>query len=188
MEIYKLSDNARIKIGYDYDQQFWDVIGNSIGIVLFNTDGLTEFTPYDRTAPLDARDFISSDYIFSYNEKRLKAYAKYLSLNGSSVSAVDFRGYSQGEWATGLVYVNGADDGETVLNHVMPSVKSWYRGDVYTLTAQTKKTYTADDGETVELWNDLETVGGYVLEYGNLDQETAENFAAECGLVATLEN
>lgn len=189
MEFYELSETARIKLELDtFNNEFSDVLGDTIGLVMLNNHGLTEFAPYDKTARLEARDFISSDYTFTYNLNRLRAYGKYLATaQGSSIRALTLTGYSQGEWAEALIYVNGATDGETVLDFVQKDVMSWFRGDVYTLTAQTKKTYTAADGESVELWNDGEAFGGYLLEYGTLDQETAEQFATEAGLVEMVE-
>jgi hypothetical protein len=177
-----INENNRVIAKDSYNNDFQDIIGDAIGLVWMNSrDGFKEYAPYWRK-PVDyyAVNFLSRDYAsYSWQDKRLNAYAKYLTVSGleSGVIArrITLQGYSQSEWADAIVYAKSND---LILDSAIESIRAWWRGDVYDLQAQYKKEYTAADGETIERWLDYDDArcGGYLLEYGELTENIAHEF------------
>ena len=178
-----LSADKRVIIRESWDTNFQYAVGDCVGFVWLNyRDGWKEYTPdgLQVTDLYTAENFLNvADTTYSYKETRLNAYARYLSLNGFDVARVLLIGYSQSEWAEAVVYCEKGDG----LDDWVEKIRQWWRGDVYDLQAQTRKVFTAEDGETIEKWIDAEDgcFSSYLVEYGELTLELAEYVAGEMG-------
>jgi hypothetical protein len=51
----------------------------------------------------------------------------------------------------------------------------FYRGDVYNVSLEKAKVFTAADGETVIVWQNVDTLGGFVAD----DQEKLNEYARD---------
>jgi hypothetical protein len=89
------------------------------------------------------------------------AISKHLNRAGMNYQFVSLRGYSQGDWAEVVIYA----DGETIgnLNGAADELRAWFRGDIFNITLETLKTYTAPDGETLARWEIEDALGGMVI-------------------------
>jgi hypothetical protein len=93
--------------------------------------------------------------------ERDKAISKHLSRAGMSYQFVSLRGYSQDEWAEVVIY---ADKEVTEnLNGSADELRAWFKGDIFSLSLETLKTYTAPDGETLARWEIEDALGGMVI-------------------------
>lgn len=93
----------------------------------------------------------------SNTEATEAAISKHLTRAGLSFKFVSLTGYSQGDWADVVLYAEGVDDWR-------PIVAEWqavWRGEVFTLSHETLKVYTAADGEQLGEW-ELNDSCGYI--------------------------
>jgi hypothetical protein len=100
------------------------------------------------------------------------ALIKHMKRNNAAAEIVELRGYSQGEYASALIY--SENWAGTSLEVIEQDLKSWFRGDVYTLTLEKAKVFTASDGETITNWDHVESVGGMVFSGDETDGEIVE--------------
>jgi len=97
----------------------------------------------------------------SNTEALHEAVTKHFERLGKSCVFVDLNGYSQGEWAEVVLYANKGDINEWA--GVIEEVKSYWRGDVFTVALERLKLYTAEDGEKIGEWETLDATGGVIL-------------------------
>jgi hypothetical protein len=99
------------------------------------------------------------------------AISKHLTRAGMNYQFVSLRGYSQGDWAEVVIYAEAETIGN--LNSAADTLEAWFRGDIFTLTVETLKTYQAADGESLARWEIEDALGLMVISesYGqkNLD-------------------
>lgn len=173
--------NRRALITDAIDTAFDWVVGDLVGLVWLNNGGWREYQPSGFSEKLFTADnFLDIAYkSYSYRETRLNAYARYLALNGYKTARILLQGYSQGDWAEALVYCDDEDELPDWVN----KTRQWWKGDVYDLQAQTRKVFTAEDGETLDKWETLEDgyLSGYLIEYGEITKEWLDYVSAEMG-------
>jgi hypothetical protein len=80
-------------------------------------------------------------------------------------------GSSQSEWADIVIYATAGDI--TEWGPIAREVKAWFAGEVYTLTLEERITYTAPNGNTLDRWELVDSVGSVYLLDG-LTRDTAE--------------
>ena len=104
------------------------------------------------------------------------AISKHLSRAGMNYQFVSLRGYSQGDWAEVVIYAESETVGN--LNGAADELRAWFRGDIFTITLETLKTYTAPDGETITRWEIVDSCGlivisdNYGTKNGDIDWDT----------------
>jgi len=97
------------------------------------------------------------------------AIGKYLATAGFYYKFVSLRGYSQSEWADVVIY--GKEEW-MLLNE--DTLKSWFRGDIYTLIHQKLATFTSEDVDIVlKEWYTVDSIGGVMLD----NYEDTKDFA-----------
>ena len=106
-------------------------------------------------------------------EQRDRAIRGYMNLTGDTreFRVYEWRGYSKGDWSTHLVLWDketGFDQSE--------EWGAWRRGDVYTVVSEHRKVYTyADDPlDSIEEWEEGDSLGGCYLEDGYTAQDAAK--------------
>lgn len=94
----------------------------------------------------------------NYQDARQRVIGAWLSAKGYAFKFVSLRGYSQGEWADVVIYtpIENAD----YLEGEFKALGDWFRGDIYNVAKEQRKIYRAEDGDTIELWETVESVGG----------------------------
>ena len=104
------------------------------------------------------------------------AISKHLSRAGMNCQFVSLRGYSQGDWAEVVIYAEAETIGN--LNGAADTLRAWFRGDIFNITLETLKTYTARDGESLARWEIEDALGLMVIsesygeKNGDIDWDT----------------
>jgi hypothetical protein len=136
-----------------------DILGDLIGVQTLSIDRfLSEIKTNDKH-----RDPIA-EIVERHGRRTTEtetAISKHLSRAGMTYQFVSLRGYSQGDWAEVVIYA----DSDTVgnLNGAADELRAWFRGDIFNITLETLKTYTAPDGETLARWEIEDALGGMVI-------------------------
>lgn len=144
---HELNENERLALyqetgGYSYDE----ILGDLVSVQTVNIS--------NRYRPLSTNDGHAAaiaeivERLGSNTEATEAAISKHFERAGLSFKFVSLTGYSQGEWADVVLYAEGVADWR-------PIVAEWlaaWRGDVFTLSYETLKVYTATDGETIGEW------------------------------------
>jgi hypothetical protein len=100
------------------------------------------------------------------------ALIKHMTRNNAAAEIVELNDVSQGEYAKALIY--SENWAGSSLDWIKESLESWFRGDVYTLTLEKAKVFTATDGETITNWDHVESVGCLVFTGDETDGEIVE--------------
>lgn len=158
-----LSDTKRVVAIADTDYEFTDIFGEDVSLIVIRNNrnyGSYYGTDYglDRDVQRLADNFIHSPL------SRERAITLYLNLLGYSAKVLELRGYSQGDWATAVLVTR--DTAQSWLDQIASSVSAWFRGDVFTLCLEEKKTYAnvVDVNDKITKWETLDSVGCWVIE------------------------
>lgn len=109
-------------------------------------------------------------------EAKERAIVRYAKLLGFSVEVKTFRGYTQSDWMTAMVFTHDVEN----LPRYVQEVDLLFKGDVWNVSLEEAKVFTADDGEQVTLWRSVDCIGGFVTD----DQETLNQQALEAFCVS----
>jgi hypothetical protein len=104
-------------------------------------------------------------------EAKERAIVRYAKLLGFEAEVKTFRGYSQGEWLTAMVFCHDSEN----LPRYLEEVDLLFKGDVWNVSLEQAKVFTADDGEQVTIWQNVDTISSFVTD----DQETLNQQALE---------
>ena len=167
----ELDETNRLAVYQDeFLYNYQDIIGDELGVFTLKVArGLKEIEGGKLTGELNS-------LARNVHEWQLEsACRKYLTLTGLEFMEVNLQGYSPSEWATVLVYGDGP-----WINEAAKSLKAWFRGDVYTIAHEQLVTYTATNGNTIERWEVIDSLGGVLADSGDEIKALAfENFALE---------
>lgn len=179
---HEYETGKRLALWLDYGGfELEDIIGDYVGFAtLLIASGYHDIDSKDDIAKSLWRAWQETDG--SQQEKKETA-AKLLDELGKDYKFVSLTGYSQGEWAEIVVYGKNVN---LELDGVIEDIKAWFRGEVYTLTTETLKTYTATDGEQVAEWVVDDAIGICLLtgRYNlngqpNWQEMASDNFGIE---------
>jgi hypothetical protein len=132
-----------------------DFVGDELGIFTLHKDrSLSNIERGEHSAALhELLDRVNRD-------QEESAIGKYLSLHNLHYKFVSLRGYSQSDWADVVIY--GRE--EWMLSNE-DTLKSWFRGDVFTLSHEQLITFTSSDSDRViEQWETLDSIGAVILD------------------------
>jgi hypothetical protein len=136
-----------------------DILGDLIGVQTLSIDRfLSEIKTNDKH-----RDPIA-EIVERHGRRTTEtetAISKHLSRAEMTYQFVSLRGYSQGDWAEVVIYADNEIIGN--LNGAADELRAWFRGDIFNITLETLKTYTAPDGESLARWEIEDAVGGMVI-------------------------
>jgi hypothetical protein len=136
-----------------------DILGDLIGVQTLSIDRfLSEIKTDDKH-----RDPIA-EIVERHGRRTTEtetAISKHLSRAGMNYQFVSLRGYSQGDWAEVVIYAEAETIGN--LNGAADELRAWFRGDIFNITLETLKTYTAPDGESLARWEIEDALGGMVI-------------------------
>jgi hypothetical protein len=151
-----------------------DILGDLIGVQTLSIDRfLSEIKTDDKH-----RDPIA-EIVERHGRRTTEtetAISKHLTRAGMNYQFVSLRGYSQGDWAEVVIYAEAETIGN--LNGAANELRAWFRGDIFNITLETLKTYTATDGESLARWEIEDAVGGMVIsksygeKNGDIDWDT----------------
>ena len=184
-KFFEVVDGFRVRVEQsDFEWTLEELIGDDVGVQsIMIADRLAPIRTNDEVADVVERVVDSFTYYthqFTYNSKRERVLGAWLNANRYLHKFVSLRGYSKGEWADVVVYVK--DDYETSAEHltnVVQTVRAWFRGDVYRFVLEEAKIFTADDGEQLTEWREVESCGGWVSSDDEQLHEWALEFARE---------
>jgi hypothetical protein len=157
-QVVTLSETERVVVEIDnsnYD--YTDIVGDCLGVISLRTArGYADIGQGTHNTQLVA----IRDKFFHEPDKARRAIELYLSLAGQHSRFVALQGYSQSDWADVIIY----GDGDWI-EHSIPALSDWWKGDVYLLSLQTKKTYAnvADLDDRIDQWETIECVAGITL-------------------------
>ncbi len=161
----EISPTTRVKAYYDTDAELDWVIGDDVNI--YTVRPLMRYS-FDRGELNRELGYINSN-VERHQEQ--SAMGKYLALAGYNYSFVQLQGYSQGEWAEVVVYTKEDFD----LAGTAYALNEWFKGDVYTIALEELEVYTSPSGNTIERWEIIDSVGGFIFS----DDYTFEKAARE---------
>lgn len=136
-------------IGYE------DIVGDLIGVQTLDIDrGLAPIQTKD-----EHRDQIAEiiERLGRRGEETETAISKHLTRAGLSYEFVSLRGYSQSDWAEVVIYGDKEFFGSLKTEAIV--LDAWFKGEVYNLTLENLKTYTAEDGESLGRWEIEDAIG-----------------------------
>lgn len=164
-----LSDTNRVIAVEDGDYEFGDVFGGDMSLVIIcNKRNYGSYYGTDYGIAGDVQNLADR---FDNPVLRERAITLYLNLLGYSAKVVELRGYSQGDWATGVLIARG--ECSSWLEQIASSVNAWFRGDVFTLHSQELQTYVnvKNVNDKFTKWVTIDSVGGYVIENREMFKE-----------------
>jgi hypothetical protein len=172
MEIYQFSENERFTYEYDTDTPL-DFFTGGLYFVQILLGPRGRYGYNSETLPEIENAVKRFEESYLTDDSKLRAVRRYAMLSGYAGIAETVRGYSQGEWLDVFVYCPSADAEN--LPAYLAEFENYFRGDVYNVTFQRSKVFTAADGETVTIWQDVDTIGGFITD----DQNKLNEYAFE---------
>lgn len=165
----QIDEDTRIQIDYDTDRyEFGDAIGDMFGVQTLDIARNYNDISTDDDVKHAIERFRDTYNYFShptnYRELRERAISLWLWTTDYDFKFVSLRGYSQGEWADVLIYQK--KEYEVDLDEGAKTLDSWFAGDVFIARHQTRKVYTAEDGDTIDQWETDDAIGGLVGDDG----------------------
>jgi hypothetical protein len=170
-----LDNGQRLALWPEFGQvDLEDVLGDLIGVQTLSIDRfLSEIQTDDKhRGPI-------AEILERHGRQETEtetAISKHLTRAGMNYQFVSLRGYSQGDWAEVVIYAEAETIGN--LNGAANTLKAWFRGDIFTLTLETLKTYKATDGESLARWEIEDALGLMVIsesygeKNGDIDWDT----------------
>lgn len=103
--------------------------------------------------------------------------SEYLTSQGVEHLFYELKGYSQGEWSDVVAYGENGTMALADLEFLMNSIDTYYKGEVYLVSIEKAKVYTADDGSTITEWIQDEDYAytEVVQEFFELDKDYVLN-------------
>lgn len=146
----ELDATHRIAVYYDLSRYAYeDITGDMLGVFTLRND--THLSRIEGGHLTDELKRLARNV----HEWQLEsAVRKYLTISGQCFKEIALQGYSQSDWATVLVYGDGP-----WITGAAEDLQRWFRGDIYTLAYQELTTYTAPNGNTIERWETLDSLG-----------------------------
>lgn len=172
MQIYQISENERFTYEYDTDTPL-DYFTAEIYFVQPLLGPYGRSSSFTQTLPeieIAVTRFEESYLTDDRKARAVELYAKQLGYSGITKTV---RGYSQGEWLDVFVYC--ADEYAEHLPAYLTEFENYFKGEIWNVTLQRSKVFTAADGETVEIWQDVDTLGGFITD----DQNKLNEYALE---------
>ncbi len=170
-----MANGDKIVAYYDeYSHSLEDMIGDYFGVSTLRIDrghrAIELHTLDNRIEGAIARfkDAFNPYSHANYLELRQHAISRYLHSLGYSCKFVDLRGYSQGDWAELVIYLENSMfethlDPAIALESTANAIKAWFRGDIYVVQHERKKIWTSGE-DTMETWETVDSIGGIMFE------------------------
>jgi len=152
IETETLDDRHRLALSYfDMPLEWLDVDG--LGVYVTGPRDSKHLHRGDATAALEDIEQYALD-----GESALVAMAKHLSRAGYAHRVINTRGYSQGQWLTGIAYLDVNTTrtpwgyAHATLDAYLDQWTAWLWGDTYLLDIERRVTYTAPGYDDIEQW------------------------------------
>ena len=170
-ENYQVDADTRVSAYYDED---YEGIVETLGWA--NQIGIQTTRHYHQYSPIgtkdefgDALERFDRAYQWRYDgsTKTAEAFTRYLSVRGVPFITATLRGYSPSDWHDVVIYALDASITlENLQDELENTIDPLYKGDVFRLVVEKRVVYTADNGNTIERWEqdydwDDENVTGY---------------------------
>jgi hypothetical protein len=160
----QIDENTRLTSDYDFHSySLADILSDFTGVQTINiASGYHNISTGDDDISTGVNRIVEAFPYWNkdYEAKRERAIGAWLTAKGYVFEFVSLRGYSQGEWADILVYTT-LDNSEYLYGEI-DTLNSWFRGDIYNIAKEQRKIYRADDGDTLEVWETVDSVGGFI--------------------------
>jgi hypothetical protein len=160
----QIDENTRLTSDYDFHTySLGDILWHDTGVqTLGIARGYNLISTNDELKDGIERIVSSLNYHThrNYQDARQRVIGAWLSAKGYVYKFVSLRGYSQGEWADVVVYMPMENSMEYLEGGEIETLEAWFRGDIYNVAKEQRKIYRAEDGDTIERWETIESVGG----------------------------
>lgn len=170
--VYQINENERFTYTYDTDTPLDYFTGGMYFIQPLlapwgRPSGYTETLPEIEKA---VSRFEESGLTGDRKARAVELYANLLGYSGITKTV---RGYSQGDWLDAFIYCPKND--LEFLPRYVAEFENYFRGDVFNVTLERAKVFTAADGEMVTIWQTIDTLGGFITD----DQTKLNEYALE---------
>lgn len=166
-ETIQFDEDNRVSAYYEEGSYTYEEIcGDGFGIqTLGIARGYNNVSTNDGGAEIVERITDSINYYShprDYRELQERALTLVAHKAGLAVEFVTLQGYSQGEWANVVVYCP-LDEAE-YLKYRIEDLKKWWRGDIFTLVHEKRTVYTSPSGDTLDVWDTEDSIGGIMAD------------------------
>lgn len=152
LETETLDDRHRLALTY-FPVSLGSLDVEGLGVYVTGPRDIKHLHRGDATAALEDIEHYAVD-----GESALVAMAKHLSRNGYAHRVINTRGYSQGDWLTGIAYLDATATGtpweyaHATLDAALDQWTAWLWGDTYLLEIEERVTYTAPGRPDLQRW------------------------------------
>ena len=160
VQVHQVNENTRIAVYYE---EYYEGIAEGLenqGVTGIQTirhhQWLRPIATKDDMADVISRIRYSYEWRYDQDSKTEEVFTRYLKQAGIPFIQKTLRGYSQSEWHDVVIYA--IDKGITLenLEAEFESIDAIYKGDVFRLVVEQRVIYTADNGNTIERWEDAD--------------------------------
>jgi hypothetical protein len=155
-QVFQISPTIRVVADYEEDYDTIDQVARNIGIGVQTLQAPLRFTQYS-TNDEWANDIQSLIGEAMYNGTDKTEVSDFLTNQGVPFIITTLKGFSQGEWHTMVIYSPSKDENAWTwsveqLQGVAEHFDALFAGEVYRVSVENAKVFTADDGETRTEW------------------------------------
>lgn len=163
---YQLTPSRRVTV--DYDTTVPDTPADRYSTLLYevascNNLDIHEGAPDVMSALEDVEEAVN-DYCFAGYSSVGAALVKHLERNGYMAVYTTLQGQCPSDWIDCVIAV--PNEGGVDLDGAVSDWGRWYNGDYYQLTLERLHVWHDDEGNTLETWDDVDTL--YAVEFGDV--------------------
>lgn len=177
--IFEIDSNTRAVAYHTGQYGSTDDYASELGVAIDTIQSARGMAHFGSNTDLsNAIQTIVSDsvYLGDFAETN-KQISDYLTRQGVPHLFYELKGYSQGEWNSVVAYGEKGTMALADLEFLINSVDTYYKGEIYQVSVERAKVYTADDGSTLTEWIQDEDYAytEVVQEFFELDKDYVLN-------------
>jgi len=157
-QVFQISPTVRVVADYEQDYETIGEVAKNIGIGVQTIQAPLHFIQYSTSDEFsdDIQAFIGEG-LYTGNAKVEELISEYLTSQGVPFIITTLKGFSQGEWHTMVIYSPSKDENAWTwsveqLQGMAEHFDALFAGEVYRVSVENAKVFTADDGETRTEW------------------------------------
>jgi len=147
-QVFQISPSVRVVADYEEDYDTIDQVARNIGLGVQTLHAPNNFTRYstDDDAKTEIEEIVSDGTLIE------DAVSDYFTGEGIPFLIYGLKGFSQGEWHTMVIYDLRKEWNAKGLESVAEDFDARFAGEVYRVSVEYAKVFTANDGETRTEW------------------------------------
>ena len=157
-QVFQISPTIRVVADYEEDYETIGEVAKNIGLGVQTLHFPTQIRQYstDDEWTNDIQAFIGEG-LYTGSAKVEEMISEYLTNKGVPFIITTLKGFSQGEWHTMVIYSPSKDENAWTwsveqLQGMAEYFDALFAGEVYRVSVENAKVFTADDGETRTEW------------------------------------